>query len=340
MLKILILSSYIFFTSCSNISLLRRSGEEGVDLGEVELSNTLNKAETLPETKPVETLRIGGERNGEVFVQEKTEELKIEQKKFKIGLSFGPGLIGTVAYINILKNFYRQNISPQIITGVEFGAIISSMYATGMTPEMIEWTFTKYLRERKNEEVFSAEWLKEIDEYLLSKLANKKIEEAKIKLIITLYDHNLKKTVYFDRGNIRDLLLLNLKISNQAVQYKTGEKYSSAFEKEIHNPNFLKKMGSDFVVTADVLTEKSELNVVNGYLQGIYGAAIIRLKKERSKSDFSYEFSGKNINIEDDNNLNAYILETSSLANKQFLNMNKKIAEKVNSMNQEDLGEQ
>jgi len=337
MSKIILVTLLIFQVGCSNIKPLFSNRGEGVDLGEISSPENKTDLDKKNEPKPVETLRVGGERSGELFIEEKSSEIII-QKKLKLGLSLGPGLMGTIAYINILKNFYRYNIVPQVVTGVEFGAIVAAMYAVGMTPEVIEWNFTKYLREKKSDEIYSREWIEEIDELLLSKLKNFKIEGTKIKFVVTLFDHSLKKVVYFDKGNIRDLILLNLKLNHQAVALKSGVKYSGALEREIHNPRFLNKLGADFIVTADVLNNKSELNVVSGHLQGIYGAAISRLSKERQVGDFYFDLSSKKTQFDNDSMFNAFVLETSLAANKQMIKLNKLMQEKSVVKNQEDLG--
>ena len=95
-----------------------------------------------------------------------------------------------------------------------------------------------------------------------------------------------KKTYYFDKGNIRDLLLLNLKLSTDFKESKSGQKYSTAFEKEVYNARLLRQLGAEFTIAVDVLGTKFDFDVPNEFLIGVYGRTAGRIQKE--KKDFDY----------------------------------------------------
>jgi hypothetical protein len=216
-------------------------------------------------------LRIGG-KTGEVFVDDFSDKLanKSISKKLKLGVTFGPSLNRAISYIAVLRTLEKQNISPVILTGTEMGGVVAAMYACGMTPDMIEWSFFKYFKEKKKNIAYQSDWILEIDEFFLKRLKSTNIENCRYKLFLTLFDHNRKKTVYFDKGNVRDLLLLNLKLSSHPIKYKTGEIYSNAFEFEIYNSRLLNQLGADFTMVIDAIGKKSNFEHPTDELQSLW----------------------------------------------------------------------
>ncbi len=170
----------------------------------------------------------------------------------RLGLFLGPGLFKSMSFIGTLRILEKNKISIDGISGTEFGAIVAAMYASGLTPEMIEWNFYKYFKEKREDDVFSPEWIKEVDEFLLSKFKNTRVEMLKKYFYIPLYSKKAKKVVYFEKGNLRNLLLLNLK--NQ--QFSQSDDYLSSLEYETFHSKFFKSRRFNTYVGLDVLGNK------------------------------------------------------------------------------------
>lgn len=295
MTKISILLSLIFFlSSCSSIKPLgshdqKKSTNAKVNPDQVDLSIDLpNSQEQIDVVPQEETVRVG-DRGGDIYTNasQGNGHIRVDNKKLRIGLSMGPGIYRTINYVSFLKILERQNLAPDIITGTEFGAIIAAMYATGMTPEVIEWNFYKYFKEKRKNKPYDSDWLAEVDEAFLKFFKLVDIQNTEKKFYITLYDHETKKTYYFDKGNIRDLLLLNLKLSNNFTESKKIQKYSTAFEKEVFNARLLRQLGAEFTIAVDSLGAKVDFENANEFLIGVYGRAAGRIQKERKGFDYS-----------------------------------------------------
>lgn len=281
-----------------------------------------------------ETVRIG-ERGGDIFAGNTvTGSSTRENKKLRIGLNLGPGIYRTINYVSFLKILERQNLAPEIITGTGFGAIVAAMYASGMTPEAIEWNFYKYFKEKKRSRPYEQDWINEIDEILLSRFKTLNVQEMKKKLVITLYDHQTQKTYYFDKGNIRDLLLLNLKLSSSAKESKTGARYSTAFEKEVFNARLLKQLGAEFTIAADVLGTRFDFEVTNEFLIGVYGGIAGRIQKERKDFDYSVTLPLKSMNLDSIKNSSSFMQASYDFMQKQAPLIFKKIQTKYDSLTQ------
>lgn len=279
-----------------------------------------------------ETVRLG-DRGGDVFtpVEDAATIGQGVARKLRIGLSLGPGLYRSINYVSLLKYLERQNLSPQIVTGTGFGAVVAAMYASGMTPEVIEWNFYRYFKEKRKYRPYDAEWLEEIDTLLLDKLKNKNIQDTTKKLYITLYNSKTKKTYYFDKGNIRDLLLMNLKLSNSVDPRKKGNQYTAAFENEVFNPGLMKRLGADFAIGADVLGSKFDFEDSNEFLIGVYGRVSGRIAREKKGFDYFYSIPVSKMSLDSTENGAFYLLKTQEYVEGQAGTLKKLIQQKISS---------
>lgn len=329
-----LLLSVFLFASCSSIKSTHSSNRHKVNPDQVDMKF----GEHQQGDKPVdvvpqeETVRVG-EHGGDVYSNtDVTETPRAETKKLRIGLSLGPGIYRTINYVSVLKILERQNIAPDIITGTGLGAIIASMYAVGMTPEVIEWNFYKYFKEKRKNKPYDQDWVNEVDAAFLMKFKNINIQDTKKKLFLTLYDHNTKKTYYFDKGNIRDILLLNLKLSNNFSISKTGQKYSAAFEKEVFNSRLLRQLGAEFTIAVDALGSKFDFDNPNEFLIGVYGRTAGRIQKERRDFDYSVTLPLYSMNLDSTKSGPLFMQKSYEFMQKQAPLLLKKIHEKIDSV--------
>ncbi len=299
-----------FAVSCANISLVSKKEKSdgdlkienpGVELFQVEFESENNKSD-LPRIKTESTVDI---LDGKIY-NEKTE-INYEQRKYlnrksKFALILGPGLNRSVGYISVLKNFEKNNIKIPIISGTEFGAIISAMYASGMTPEMIEWNFYKYFREKSNAKIYSQKWYDEVDEFFLKRFQSVRVENLKKVFYLPLYSKKEKKIVYFNKGNLRNLILLNLKNVNMSGKAE----YSLASEFEVFNSRFAKNQGADLVIAIDAIGKKAQLNESNEYVYGFYNRIIGNIKMNQRLVDLYYPLplEASSLDADDDAGLN------------------------------------
>lgn len=279
-----------------------------------------------------ETVRLG-DRGGDIFtpVEDSATIGQGVSKKLRIGLALGPGLYRTINYVSLLKFLERQNLTPQIITGTGFGAIVAAMYASGMTPEMIEWNFYRYFKEKRKHRLYEEEWLEEIDSLLIEKIKSKSIQDTRKKFYMTLYNVKTKKTYYFDKGNIRDLLLMNLKLSNSVDMREKATQYTAAFESEVFNAGLMKRLGVDFAIGADVLGTKFDFEDSNEFLIGVYGKAAGRVQKQKRGFDYFYSIPVSQMSLDSTENGAFYLLKTQEYVEAQSGTLKKLVQQKISS---------
>lgn len=346
-MKLLLLSSFlVLFTACGSIQQL--PAKPGSSSGVSPTTTTTNSPAQVdmglndeiginsgatPQLIPnEETVRLG-DRGGDIFtpVEDSTTIGQGVSKKIRIGLALGPGLYRTINYVSLLKFLERQNLPPQIITGTGFGAIVAAMYASGMTPEMIEWNFYRYFKEKRKYRPYDEEWLEEIDSLLLEKLKSKNIQDTPKKFFMTLYNVKTKKTYYFDKGNIRELLLMNLKLSNMVDLRASGAKYTAAFENEVFNAGLMKRLGVDFAIGADVLGGKFDFEESNEFLIGVYGKTAGRIQKQKRGFDYFYSIPVSKMSLDSTENGAFYLLKTQEYVEAQSGTLKKLIQQKISA---------
>lgn len=333
---IILLSS----VACSSIQPINRQIINSKDHTGVELSiddksklKTADDVQRIDIKKAEESIRIG-DKGGEVFEDEnQTPELKSEIKKLKIGLVFGPGLNRSVNYISVLKNLEKNYLSPSLITGTEMGAVVAALYASGITPEMIEWMFFKYFKDKKRYEAYGKDWIEEIDEYFLKKIKNNKLEDTKIKLIITLFDHNKKKVVYFDKGNIRDLVLLNLRSFNNPLKYKSGESYSGAYEQEIFNSKLIQNLGADYTLAVDAINSAISLEESNQELMTIFKNISNKANLGKRTFDYVLNLPDQKMKLDTNEEFQTTLQDTNEYMQKQVFGIKKRVQAKLDLLN-------
>ena len=334
-------------TSCSTIKPITKKTErenrvsrvspDQVELGLPENSVQAQEGSTTitPTVTPPETTVRLGDRGGDAYTEaEETSEDHPVVKKLRIGLSLGPGLYRTINFVSVLKFLERQNLAPQTLTGTGFGAIVAAMYSNGMTPEVIEWNFYRYFKEKNRHRVYTEEWFDEVDHLLLEKFKHKKIEDSPKKFYITLFDAKTKKTYYFDKGNIHDLLLMNLRLTNGLKAKKQTSRYTAAFENEAFNANLMKRLGIDFTIGADVLGAKFDFEDSNEFLIGVYGRAAGRISREKKQFDYFYSIPLEKMSLDSTENGALFLMETQKYVEAQSNIIKKKIQQKLSSVSE------
>ena len=348
--RLILISFLVLLTACGSIKQLPPKPMAGTPVTNSSQQNTPSQVEmglpgeiginsgATPQLIPnEETVRLG-DRGGDVFtpVDETSTIGQAVSKKLRIGLALGPGLYRAINYVSLLKFLERQSLSPQVITGTGFGAIVAAMYATGMTPEMIEWNFYRYFKEKKKHRPYEESWLEEVDSLLLEKLKGKNIQDTPKKLFMTLYSMKTKKTYYFDKGNIHDLLLLNLRLSNTVDLKKPGAQYTAAFESEVFNAGLIKRLGVDFAIGADVLGSKFDFEESNEFLIGVYGKTAGRILKQKKGFDYFYSIPVSKMSLDSTENGAFYLLKTQEYVESQAGSLKKLIQQKMSSAKVQD----
>ncbi len=343
--NIFLLTLLLFIlSSCSHVSLINKNISnqhintktqmtsnndlESVDLNQNE--EVINQAEESPRIKSEETVDLLG---GKVFVENKEDDnsLRHLNRKIKVGLVFGPGLNRTVGYISVLRNLDKSGSRIDFISGSEMGAVIAAMYASGMTTQVIEWNFYKYFQEKSNAKLFSDKWLKEIDEFFLKRFTNTRVENLKKPFFIPLGSKSQNKVVFFNKGNLRNLLLLNFKMQKDVG----NSDYYSSIESEAFSTHFMRSSGAEILVGVDSLGTKVEFAEKNNEYEETYKKLVGYVKRDRKNFDLFLSLPLEKSFMDGDKDVGLNLQESLDFSEKLVRDLQKKKESKVKALNNE-----
>jgi hypothetical protein len=217
-----------------------------------------------------------------------TDKKTFEQKKTSIALIFGPGLNRTVGYSTFLKALKRQNVEVEMVSGTGMGAIVAAHFASGKTPQKLEWLFFKFFNETKGKKPYSKSWKKSLEEVFLKEFKNVKVEDLKIPLVVPVYQKNPPMVKNINKGNLFELLEAQFIFST-----KEEGPYTSPLTKEVYNGFWMKKLGAKVVVGIDVLGKKLIFEEEDKSLKDLYNKILKTVRNDRGDLDlfFSLPFS-------------------------------------------------
>ena len=211
-----------------------------------------------------------------------------KQTKTSIALIFGPGLNRTVGYSTFLKALKKQNIEVEMVSGTGMGAIVAAHFASGKTPQKLEWLFFKFFNETRGKKPYSNSWKKSLAEVFLKEFKNVKVENLKIPLVIPVYQKNPPMLKNINKGNLFELL-------NAQFIFSTKEEgpYTSPLTKEVYNGFWMRKLGAKVVVGIDVLGKKLIFEEEDKSLKDLYNRILKTVRNDRGELDlfFSLPFS-------------------------------------------------
>ncbi|HYE73299.1 MAG TPA: patatin-like phospholipase family protein [Blastocatellia bacterium] len=128
-----------------------------------------------------------------------------EKKRPVIGVALGGGVARGMAHVGVLRELEKNGIPIDLISGTSAGALVGSLYATGLTPDQIEdlaynlrWSdlgrvTVSRLGFYNNERT---------EAYLASKCPVRKFEETRIPLGVVATDLQSGRMVVFTEGDI------------------------------------------------------------------------------------------------------------------------------------------
>lgn len=335
MKKLITIFLLVALASCSGIKPINNSTTttlpDSVPLEDG--SEVLSEGDITPKE---ETVRLGT-NGGDVYHSFEETAFENDQivSKVKIGLNLGPGLYRSTQFISLLKFLEKEQLVPKVIAGTEFGAVIAAMYASGMTPETIEWAFFKYFKEKSNAPVYSASWLKEVETLLLNQIKVKDIEDCKVKFYITLNDSTTNKTYFFKKGNIVELLKQNLMLKKGKTLFGKENKYISAMSTEVFNPRLLKTQGADFIISADALMPGHKFSASSDEIKNIYARSFAKAQSLKKGFDFNYTLGKAGSVLDSNADAPKYNLEATKQLNASEGKLKLKIHNKYLKDNQE-----
>ncbi|MCK5344056.1 MAG: patatin-like phospholipase family protein, partial [Candidatus Heimdallarchaeota archaeon] len=190
-------------------------------------------------------------------------ELMKHFKKKKVGLVLGSGGAKGLSHIGVIKFLEEMDVKIDFIAGSSIGALIGGAYASGLSIKEIE-DIALETDLTSTAKLFSPGFGKSglvtgtrVQEFLISKLGNKNIEDMPIPFTAVATDIIIGQEIHFNKGDLVEAIRASISIPivfqpvirNDIVLVDGG----------LVNPvpiNVAREMGADYIIAVNILSSK------------------------------------------------------------------------------------
>ena len=173
-----------------------------------------------------------------------------------VAIALGGGASKGFAHIGILKVLKQHNIPVKVVTGTSAGAIVGSMYASGMSPDRMELEAEILGKTDLVDLTLSTSGFikgEKLQNYINHKVGNRPIQQFPIKFAAAATDFSTGKAVAFNRGNAGQAVRASAAIPNvfQPVVI-AGRRYVDGGLTQPVPVTAARGQGANFVIAVDI----------------------------------------------------------------------------------------
>lgn len=221
-----------------------------------------------------------------------TSTVTTPQKQPRIALALGGGAAKGFAHIGVIKVLEQEGIKVDIVTGTSAGAIVGSLYASGLHSSQIEMEAMELDEFRLADFQLSLSgFIKgdRIQEYVNKKVGNRLIQNLPKKFGVVATELDTGNMTVFRSGNTGQAVRASASIPNifQPVVIG-GKRYVDGGLSAPVPVTAAKQMGSDIIIAVDI-SAKPVKGVESGFLsfldQSLNIMSASALRQELSKAD-------------------------------------------------------
>ncbi|STZ77124.1 patatin-like phospholipase family protein [Bergeriella denitrificans] len=179
-----------------------------------------------------------------------------------VAVALGGGASKGFAHIGILKVLKANNIPVKVVTGTSAGAIVGSLYASGMSPDRLELEAEILGKTDLVDLTLSTSGFikgQALQDYINRKVGNRRIEQFPLKFAAVATDFESGKAVAFNRGNAGQAVRASASIPNVFQPAVIGgRKYVDGGLSQPVPVTAAKNQGANFVIAVDISARPSK----------------------------------------------------------------------------------
>ncbi len=223
--------------------------------------------------------------------------MKGKMKKFGIALSSG-GARG-FAHIGVLQELEKNNIYPDFIAGTSMGAIVGSMYCSGLKPTEIEQMVKSQEWKKTIRPAFSTTGLvngERIREYL-KKILKSNFKKLEKDFICVSTNIKTGKKVVFREGNLTNAVYASMAVPGifTPLEYKKMVLVDGGLVEPVPSRQ-LKDEGLDYIAAVDLTIDEADPNLATGESFGFGNDFMRHIRKSLLRNE---RFEGISKKIEE-----------------------------------------
>ena len=173
-----------------------------------------------------------------------------------IGLALGGGASKGFAHIGVIKVLEENNIPVKIVTGTSAGALVGSLYASGMNAPRLQREAENLQRADLVDLTLSTSGFirgEKLQNYINRKVGNRPMQQFPIKFAAVATDFESGKPVVFNVGNAGQAVRASASIPNVFQPVVIGNrKYVDGGLSQPVPVSAAKKLGANFIIAVDI----------------------------------------------------------------------------------------
>ncbi|MBR7059499.1 MAG: patatin-like phospholipase family protein [Neisseriaceae bacterium] len=222
-----------------------------------------------------------------------SQSTNTQQRPIKIALALGGGASKGFAHIGVINVLNENKIPIQIVTGTSAGAIVGSLYASGMTTKQLADEAEQLSKKDVADLSFSTKGFivgKKLQDFINLKVQNKTIEQLPLSFAAVATDFDSGKAIHFNSGNTGQAVRASASIPNVFQPVQIGShRYVDGGLSEPVPVSAARKLGADVVIAVDISARPKEQQKDAGFFSFLNQSLSIMsqaaLQSELDKAD-------------------------------------------------------
>ena len=198
----------------------------------------------------------------------RSSQINVAKPRAVVGIALGGGASKGFAHIGILKVLKQHNIPVKVVAGTSAGAIVGSLYASGMSPDRLELEAEILGKTDLVDLTLSTSgFIKgdKLQNYINQKVGNRQIQQFPIRFTAVATDFSTGKAVAFNTGNAGQAVRASASVPNvfQPVVIG-GRKYVDGGLAQPVPVSAARAQGANFVIAVDISARPAK-NTIAGF---------------------------------------------------------------------------
>lgn len=187
-----------------------------------------------------------------------------------VALALGGGASKGFAHIGVIKVLKENNIPVHIVTGTSAGAVVGSLYASGMSPDRLELEAEILNKADVVDFTLSTRGFikgEKLQNWINAKVKNKPMDKFPIKFGAVATEFGSGRMTVFSIGNAGQAVRASASVPNvfQPAEI-SGKKYVDGGLSAPVPVSAAKRLGANFVIAVDISAKPAKLDSGSGFL--------------------------------------------------------------------------
>lgn len=184
----------------------------------------------------------------------------------KVALIIGPGGAKSFAAMTVIQALQDEKIFPTMVTGIEWGALVASIYAKSSQYSELEWQSQRFTENWLNRKSLMSKEIKSVDAGELSENLRKvfgdlSVESMRIRFLCPSLNLATMKISFLNRGPTDQVVQSCLGYPPHGQTY--GDYIAGTKDIKIL-ADHLRSLGAEVIILVNVIPTATDLNVGNG----------------------------------------------------------------------------